>query len=752
MNTIPIKVNGSVLNDLSEKIPTYNIALNELLKNGYDAGATQIDIKLNTNEKTLTIIDNGSGMTYNDINLLFNIGLNKKKYGSINQYNRYTQGSKGLGFLSVFKFGDYATWKTKSNEETGYIFSINFKDIKESVNITDKSVSFEENNSLSKGTAIKIYLRTDEVNAILDILNEEKSYQKIIHTFFDTNNSIKINILINDMLCQDNNFSNLLNILPNYQLYNVKYNLHEQIIKFYSRNKLIHSIKFPFDFQNHSIDINLNLLIFRFPKKGMLKYIHGLFYNLDKMSPTLTPLIYINDNLFNNYNLFDTEITAHTSSSTTLRQMIGYIKIISDDIQMQFNSDRTNFTDNPFTSSIKRFLNEINKMIQTTGGKLKKDISELKNIPLTKKELDLSKIEDIDIEYFRQFIPADFKYKKAVSISKENNTVIFKLLDLENKIKLLGNTNIIKTNRINNEPEIVKKPNNSPSENTLSLFPQEKTNNSPELPPKVQEAKIILSSVKKTYYIPTEQIPLLKFIKDVFNSNGRLVNPNKLNITVNDTNCPSKILESVSVPCTKKIIYSYKDTFTGNVCKEIYISFKRRELKIISEPKNKSLITIPSNDQYKLDSFYTIGKLINQINSLSLDDYQELISCSLRSIFDIGITELRHSSKTKNLIKNNNNSDDSLIANVSTVFEYVLNNNAVLSNISRASGLEYKNLKNTLSLTKIKETLKLSHSGAHKSTTWLTNNDIIELGHLAGFYVVFIQELIYNNNMPEIKE
>lgn len=30
MNTIPIKVNGSVLNDLSEKIPTYNIALNEL--------------------------------------------------------------------------------------------------------------------------------------------------------------------------------------------------------------------------------------------------------------------------------------------------------------------------------------------------------------------------------------------------------------------------------------------------------------------------------------------------------------------------------------------------------------------------------------------------------------------------------------------------------------------------------------------------------------------------------------------------
>lgn len=751
MSTIPIKVNGSVLNDLSEKIPTYNIALNELLKNGYDAGATKIDIELNTDKKTLNIIDNGSGMTYNDINLLFNIGLNKKKYGSINQYNRYTQGSKGLGFLSVFKFGDYATWKTKSDKENGYIFSIDFKDIKESINITDKNVFFEENNSLSRGTEIKIHLRIDEINDILAIFNEEKSYQKIIHTFFDTNNSIKINILINGRSCQDNNFYNLLNLLPNYQLYNVKYNLHEQIIKFYSRNKLVHSIEFPFDFQNHKVDINLDLLIFKFPRKGMLKHIPGLFYNLDKISPTLTPLIYINDNLFNNYNLFDTEITAHTSSSTTLRQMIGYIKIISDDNQMQFNSDRTNFTDNPLTNSIKKFLNDINKTIQTVGGKLKRNISALKNIPLTKKEFDLTEMEDIDTEYFRKFIASSFKYKEAVDISKENDTITFRLLDLENKIKLIGNTNIIKNSKIDNPPELLKKHNDSIPENTLPLFPPDEVNNDPDLSHKIQEAKINLSTVKKTYRIPTEQINLLKFIKNVINSNGELVNPNEVNIKVDGMNCPSKILESVPTPCIKKIVYAYKDSITGYVYKEIDISFIRQEHKIISEQKDKPLITIPANKQYKLDSFYTIGKLINQINSLPLDDYKELISCSLRSIFDIGITELRNNSKTQNLIKNNT-SDDKLINNVSNIFRYVLTNDKVLSNISISSGLEYKNLKNTISSNKITETLKLSHSGAHKSTIWLTNNDIIELGRLAGLYVVFVQELIYNNNMPEIKE
>ena len=37
-----IRVSGNIISELSEKIPTNIIALNELLKNSYDAGAIML--------------------------------------------------------------------------------------------------------------------------------------------------------------------------------------------------------------------------------------------------------------------------------------------------------------------------------------------------------------------------------------------------------------------------------------------------------------------------------------------------------------------------------------------------------------------------------------------------------------------------------------------------------------------------------------------------------------------------------------
>lgn len=90
-----IKVSGNIISELSEKIPTNIIALNELMKNSYDAGAKYVNIILDSSSKTLSIIDDGSGMDLTDINTLFHISNSTKKYGEINEYGRYTQGSKG---------------------------------------------------------------------------------------------------------------------------------------------------------------------------------------------------------------------------------------------------------------------------------------------------------------------------------------------------------------------------------------------------------------------------------------------------------------------------------------------------------------------------------------------------------------------------------------------------------------------------------------------------------------------------------
>ena len=44
--TINVKVAGNIISELSEKIPTQIVALNELIKNSYDAFATEVKINL----------------------------------------------------------------------------------------------------------------------------------------------------------------------------------------------------------------------------------------------------------------------------------------------------------------------------------------------------------------------------------------------------------------------------------------------------------------------------------------------------------------------------------------------------------------------------------------------------------------------------------------------------------------------------------------------------------------------------------
>lgn len=43
-----LRVSGEIINELSEKIPTYIVALNELIKNSFDANANNVIINFDT--------------------------------------------------------------------------------------------------------------------------------------------------------------------------------------------------------------------------------------------------------------------------------------------------------------------------------------------------------------------------------------------------------------------------------------------------------------------------------------------------------------------------------------------------------------------------------------------------------------------------------------------------------------------------------------------------------------------------------
>ena len=78
MEEANIRVAGNILSELSEKIPTNLVAINELIKNAYDAMADNLLIDFNSENKTLIFEDDGDGMSIEGINALFHISRSTK--------------------------------------------------------------------------------------------------------------------------------------------------------------------------------------------------------------------------------------------------------------------------------------------------------------------------------------------------------------------------------------------------------------------------------------------------------------------------------------------------------------------------------------------------------------------------------------------------------------------------------------------------------------------------------------------------
>lgn len=105
-------------------------ALAELIANAYDAGACNVSIQLldsNQNNKSIVIVDDGDGMSYNEIKDNFLV-IGKKRRDSdekrTNSKGRRITGRKGLGKLALFGIGktiEITTSKEGEAEETSFI-------------------------------------------------------------------------------------------------------------------------------------------------------------------------------------------------------------------------------------------------------------------------------------------------------------------------------------------------------------------------------------------------------------------------------------------------------------------------------------------------------------------------------------------------------------------------------------------------------------------------------------------------------
>src|SRR4051794_17176814 len=115
-DTYPIRARSHLLTLLGEElIGDDRLAIFELVKNGYDADATEVAITLNLSPPNPTIVvqDSGSGMTLEDITdkWLELATDSRRKNPSLRskKFRRLPLGEKGVGRIAVFKLGRFIT-------------------------------------------------------------------------------------------------------------------------------------------------------------------------------------------------------------------------------------------------------------------------------------------------------------------------------------------------------------------------------------------------------------------------------------------------------------------------------------------------------------------------------------------------------------------------------------------------------------------------------------------------------------------
>ena len=140
-------------------------AISELVANGLDAGATNVKLYINSINKKksiLEIIDNGSGMSYNDLATKYVlIGRNKRL--SENELSDRTKGRKGIGKLAtLFLSKKYYIVSKKAGVTTAWMLDStdkNDNDVPELIRVNASEVGIENRElweQYDTGTLVKL--------------------------------------------------------------------------------------------------------------------------------------------------------------------------------------------------------------------------------------------------------------------------------------------------------------------------------------------------------------------------------------------------------------------------------------------------------------------------------------------------------------------------------------------------------------------------------------------------------------------
>lgn len=150
----PIRARSHLLQLLGEElIGDDRLAIFELVKNGYDADANEVEITVNLAAratKAIVVQDSGTGMTLDDITgkwlELATDSRRKDRAIRTKRFHRLALGEKGVGRIASFKLGRYVTLTTRSAGHPEYEATIDWdKLLEQGPYLEDLNVRVREN-------------------------------------------------------------------------------------------------------------------------------------------------------------------------------------------------------------------------------------------------------------------------------------------------------------------------------------------------------------------------------------------------------------------------------------------------------------------------------------------------------------------------------------------------------------------------------------------------------------------------------
>jgi|GEM_PF-799590 len=755
-NVLGIRVSGNIISELSDRIPNNFMALNELVKNAYDADATSVKINLLTSEKKIIVQDDGYGMDRIGIENLLHIARSNKNYAVMRSNGRITQGEKGLGALATFHFGNSVTWETSQDEITALKFSVQKNEILDKDNINEYQTTIIESSTSFKGTKITIDdISSEEFDFIVSTLENKKTTSKLVRSLFDSDgiNNFSVAVSVDGKSCVNNEDLTVPEYNNQERIYKVEYDSTDEAgeIKFFYKDTLV--FKEPFSMDSTLSDFNVKCKLNIYDLGGKVSNANfPALYHKEQERPDITPLVYINQGFFKNYILFDVDVARRVRSAEALAQMTGEIEIRTQSNKLMFNADRTEINENIITAKLKTEIERLNKNIQKIGAKYKAPFIEMNRgrLPaavITHKSLDITDKNEDQIKLLVSKNISNKIFAELTCSEIFDDKVTYNFLGKEIEAKLFKK-----------EPPKKEPPKDEPPQN-----PQGQDNEPPpqkgghgDVENPANPAVITLKEFRVVKTIgSTGQINLYDFIvqKDTKDSSGNAIPLNE--ITVSDNKGlmqTANILPAVNTPQEVTIIYTYNDSKTGSESKSLALVFvEPQKLPMGSVIANTGIIHTHGIGGFNVSFDPVAGKLVEQINSLGTDNYPEMIACSLRTLFELGVDAIKNKTSTStsfNGMKASvSPSNKNLEEKVKEIVDFVTqnrncNNIASCLNSLSCTNVSYYTLKNIANADRISRNAGESNLGAHKGTTNLSQQQIFDISNSASAFLIFVEGIV----------